>query len=547
MNVINIYNNIINVYEKNGLKRKDLTDEILFFISLKILNDRNNNINLDDLDNLKRNVLNKTILAKYFDVTSILKIESKNIKHIIETVNNNVTYKDEEELFENITTLIDKIHSITNPKHAQFYTNQSMGRLTSELLLSKVNVNEINRQDEITIYESSSGTGNLIFSTINLMKEKGIDTSKIKVYANEYDSQVAFIFNLLLELKGIKNEIRIGDTLTNYFLNEDGDNFKKFDFVIGNPPFGLFYNQKELLNHSVFDIYKENNKTTISKSSDSLLVFLEIIRRSYTKSAAIIGSTSFNSFDKYYDLKNKKYSNSVLGNIIKEKQLEYVVDQDNSMFFNTDIKSTILKLSNDNEVLNYVDVKKSKLTVVSKNQIRSSKIKKEYSNTNIKEIINNPKKIKYTDSTDVKKFMKESYEFDKRNIEEELNSISLNILGLKFKQNILLKSLSMDSEYFNCLCKHISLKTNTSIEEIEGFLFYNSNKEEVIRTLKETLLKNCEGEKIEINFNTEKDCYIVKVNDLEREIISPIAITDKEREIISTAVLSKPKMSYIFE
>ena len=71
------------------------------------------------------------------------------------------------------------------------------------------------------------------------------------------------------------------------------------------------------LNNKFFDLYKVKNKTTISKSSDSLFVFLEIIRRSYKVSASIIGSTSFLSFEKYYDDNTNTFKNSVLGNIIK--------------------------------------------------------------------------------------------------------------------------------------------------------------------------------------------------------------------------------------
>lgn len=547
MNIQNIYNNIISVYERSGLKRKDLTDEILFFVSLKILNDKKNNIDFNKIGELKTQIIEKTILGNYFDINSILKIENEKIKYILETVEKNIIYNSDEELFENVSSLIDKIHSISNPKHAQFYTNKSMAKLTSELLLSNINIEEINKQEEISIYESSSGTGNLIFSAIDCMKEKGINISKLKVYANEYDSQVAFIFNLLLELKGIKNEIRIGDTLTNYFLNEEGNDFKKFDFVIGNPPFGLTYNQNEILNHSVFDLYKDKNKTTISKASDSLLVFLEIIRRSYTKSAAIIGSSVFNSFDKYFNLNDKEYSNSVLGNIVKEKQLEYVIDQDNSMFFNTDIKSTILKLSNNNEIINYVDISKSKLTISSSGQPKGSKIKKVYSEENIKKIINNPKKIKYNKNTDIKTEMNSSYEFDKDRIEQIVKGLSLNLLGIKLKQTLMLKSIENDYNYFECLFNHISNKTGVDSKDIKSFLTGNSNREEVIRYFKNKLSSISGVEFVEVEFNNSKDLYTIKVNDIVKEVFSPIAITDKEKEIIYIATLSKPKVTYVFE
>lgn len=528
MNIKNIHSSIIEIFDKSGFKKKDISNEIIFLVALKVITNKKG-LDINDISNLKNIVLNDTNLSKYFDIDSIFKLNDIELKIIIDTLNKNVIYLNDEELFNNFSTLIDQIHSISNPKHAQFYTNKSMANLVSELLLKDVNIDELNTQDEISIYEPASGTGNLIFTLLDVIKNKGINLDKIKVYANEFDSQVAFIFEFLLSLKNIKNEIKIGNTLTNYFL--ENNELKKFDFVISNPPFGLPYDQDELSNHKIYDSYKVKNKLKISPASDSLLVFLEIIRKSYSKAAIVIGSNSINQFNKYFDTNTKEYNNSVLGNIIKDKQLNFIIEQPDSMFFNTNISSVILKLSNNNETFNYINIKTEKQYINATKQPRNSKIKKEYSDENISNILNNKNPFEYNNNSKINELYENCYKVDDSAISDFINSCSSGLLGLKIATDLRLISL-LNKNFLNPFYNHISDKLNIDKEYLISF--FENNYELSVPFIEKNIsyLKNI------LNYNIKNKLdisMILNINNKEYKINSYIIKDELDRNIIKEA------------
>ena len=539
MNITKIYNSILPTYDKSGYNNKNLSTELLFF-SVVIIN----KIDINDTRNFKDNILKHSKLFNFFDVDFILsKLNEEELKFILKVFAENIDTTNKEELFKNVSSLIDEIHSLFNPKHGQFYTNDSMSKLTSELLLSKVSkeqINEINKQEEISLYECSIGCGNLIFSLIESMEKKGFDINKIKVYGNEIDNEMCCIAKTLLDLKGIKNEIRKGDTLSNYFLNETGDDFKKFDFVIGNPPFGLSYNQELIINNKFFDLYKVKNKTTISKSSDSLFVFLEIIRSSYKVSASIIGSTSFLSFEKYYDDNTNTFKNSVLGNIIKEKQLETIVFQSGDMFYNTNIRSVILKLSNNNDKFNYIDTDVQNLVSKTTTKKRNSKISNVYSEDNIQNILNHSDYNPYNENTNIKEKCNLVLKSTKDKIFEIFDSIdNKSLLLTRFKIKILSMTL-FDKNIIDEFCENVYLKIPKDLDyginekEIKAFLFESNNKEQVIEYIKDKL-KDCG----ETHITFDKERFLCECNSIKYEYISPFWTNEKEKMILDIALNSQ--------
>jgi len=383
MNIKNLHNSIIHLYSKSGRKSKEIRRELIAFICIKAISIINNTA-------LTTDSFSKILSSIPFD-----EINVPNVQVIVTALNNHVTFKNNNELFNRISMLIDDISKIYNPKYGQHYTNQSMANLSANLLLKDVNVFELNKREEITIYEPSAGTGNLIFPLVDLLIEKGISKDKIKIYANEFDDEVAFILQMLLMIKGIRHEIKVGDTLVNYFIDEQ-NNLKKFDFVVSNPPFGVGFKADELKEHDLYSNYIVKNKLQIAKASNSLFVFMEIIRNSYTVSALVIGNDC--SFEKSY--KNGAYQNSVLGNIVKDAQLDTLIMQPSSMFVNTDITTNIMLLSNNNSELAFIDVDTSYM--YEKNMYSVSKMKNGYSQKNIDDITEYAKsdnKVEYNKTT----------------------------------------------------------------------------------------------------------------------------------------------------
>ena len=130
MNITKIYNSILPTYDKSGYNNKNLSTELLFF-SVVIIN----KIDINDTRNFKDNILKHSKLFNFFDVDFILsKLNEEELKFILKVFAENIDTTNKEELFKNVSSLIDEIHSLFNPKHGQFYTNDSMSKLTSELL-----------------------------------------------------------------------------------------------------------------------------------------------------------------------------------------------------------------------------------------------------------------------------------------------------------------------------------------------------------------------------------------------------------------------------
>lgn len=515
MNIKNLHDSIIDLYSKNGLKKKNIRRELIAFISIKVLSD------------ISKMLLTEETFKQLLGKISLDNINIPNVDEIVFALNKHILFSNKEELFNSITTMIDDISKIYNPQHGQHYTNQSMALLSANLLLKDVSIEEINKKEEITIYEPSIGSGNLIFPLVDLLVARGIKKEKIKIYANEFDDEVALVAKLLLEIKDLKYEIKIGDTLVNYFTDKQGD-LKKFDFVVSNPPFGVKFNPNKLKEHKIYSNYLVKEKLQIGKSSNSLPVFVEIIRNSFNIAGLIINNDC--SFDKHF--KNGTYTNSVLGNIINNRQLNTLVMQPKNMFVNTDITTNIMLLSNNNKEVSFVDTDARYLYI--KNMYSISKMKNGYSKENIFKIlerIKNEDGIKYNNTVllDAKKLQESFLNQHKETIsiiEKIKNDFEYSLDMLTMQLTILNLAVSHEG-VFNKICiKHGFKDSNEVTKLIDG-------KDAIsINTFIESIKKEYSLKEVTFMGLSRYDKYKFLINDCTLELEN-ILNTKKTSKILS--------------
>ena len=136
----------------------------------------------------------------------------------------------EDELGHGYEYLIGKFDSDDGHTAQQFYTNRTVAHLMAEML---------NPQPKESIYDPTCGSGGILISCIDHIKNRGQEWRNVKVYGQEIIPPTASICRMNLFLHGVKEfTVRTGDTLsTPTFLQHD--KLKTFDVVVANPPYSI--------------------------------------------------------------------------------------------------------------------------------------------------------------------------------------------------------------------------------------------------------------------------------------------------------------------
>lgn len=95
-------------------------------------------------------------------------------------------------------------------------------------------------QPRETICDPTAGSGGMLISTINKIKESGKDHRALKLYAQEINLTTSAICRMNLFLHEIEDfDVRRGDTLRQPAFKTSGGSLRQFDVTIANPPFSL--------------------------------------------------------------------------------------------------------------------------------------------------------------------------------------------------------------------------------------------------------------------------------------------------------------------
>ena len=181
----------------------------------------------------------QTGLSKLGDATSQTR-SVRDLIHLVQTLPTH-TRQDDEGLGYIYEDLISKFASSAGKKAGEFYTPHEVSELMSEIV-----ADHLRNQDEIRIYDPTSGSGSLLITIGEAVKRRMGNEDGIIYYAQELNQSTFNLTRMNLVMRGIKPSnlfVRNGDTLEEdwpYF--DDSDPSGTYDplyvdAVVSNPPY----------------------------------------------------------------------------------------------------------------------------------------------------------------------------------------------------------------------------------------------------------------------------------------------------------------------
>lgn len=182
----------------------------------------------------------QTGLSKLGDNTGSQTKAVRDLIHLIQTIPMS-TRQDYDVLGYIYEDLISKFASSAGKKAGEFYTPHEVSVLMADIV-----AHHLRSQDEIRIYDPTSGSGSLLITIGDAVKRRMGDEDGIAYYAQELNQSTYNLTRMNLVMRGIKPSnitVRNGDTLEEdwpYF--DDSDPSGTYDplyvdAVVSNPPY----------------------------------------------------------------------------------------------------------------------------------------------------------------------------------------------------------------------------------------------------------------------------------------------------------------------
>ena len=182
----------------------------------------------------------QTGLSKLGDNTGSQTKAVRDLIHLIQTIPMS-TRQDYDVLGYIYEDLISKFASNAGKKAGEFYTPHEVSVLMADIV-----AHHLRSQDEIRIYDPTSGSGSLLITIGDAVKRRMGDEDGIAYYAQELNQSTYNLTRMNLVMRGIKPSnitVRNGDTLEEdwpYF--DDSDPSGTYDplyvdAVVSNPPY----------------------------------------------------------------------------------------------------------------------------------------------------------------------------------------------------------------------------------------------------------------------------------------------------------------------
>lgn len=119
-------------------------------------------------------------------------------------------------------------------KYAEYFTPHSVAEIMAKVLVGDEDVRNVK------CYDPSAGSGSLLMSLAHAIGE-----DKCTIYSQDISQKSSTMLRLNLILNNLVHSISNiiqGNTLTNPE-HKDGNNLKKFDYIVSNPPFKLDFSE----------------------------------------------------------------------------------------------------------------------------------------------------------------------------------------------------------------------------------------------------------------------------------------------------------------
>lgn len=243
--------------------------------------------------------------------------------------------------------LIKDYNTNSGGTYAEYYTPHAVARIMADILIPKELQGKIKN---VTCYDPAAGSGTLLMNVAHAIGE-----TRCTIYAQDISQKSSNLLRLNLILNNlvhsIPNVIK-GNTIQHPY-HKDGNELKKFDYIVSNPPFKLDFSDfrdalDTVANKARFFAGIPKIKAKDKTRMEIYQLFIQHILFSLkeTGKAAIVLPTNFISANSGIDKKIRQY-------IVDNKLLAGVISMPSNIFATTGTNVSILFLdaSNDRDIV----------------------------------------------------------------------------------------------------------------------------------------------------------------------------------------------------
>lgn len=239
--------------------------------------------------------------------------------------------------------LVKDYNSNSGGKYAEYYTPHAVARIMAEILVPKDQQGQVKN---MTCYDPAAGSGTLLMNVAHVIGE-----SRCAIYTQDISQKSSNLLRLNLILNNLVHSIPNvvqGNTMLHPY-HKDGNELKKFDYIVSNPPFKLdFSDFRDDLDT------KANKKRFFSgipkikpKDKDKMEIyqlFLQHIISSLKENgkAAVVVPTGFITAQSGIDKKIRQY-------LVDNKMLAGVVSMPSNIFATTGTNVSIIFIDKNNK------------------------------------------------------------------------------------------------------------------------------------------------------------------------------------------------------
>lgn len=235
--------------------------------------------------------------------------------------------------------LIKDYNSDSGGKYAEYYTPHAVSKIMATILAPQGDSN-------VSIFDPSAGSGTLLMNLAH-----AIGSENCTVYSQDISQKSSNLLRLNLVLNGLVHSIGNviqGNTMTDPY-HKDGQQLRKFDYIVSNPPFKLDFSDdlEKLEASSNKDRFFAGLPNVPKKAKDKMAIyplFIQHIMFSLSRKgkAAIVVPTGFITAQSGIEKRIRE-------KLVEEKMLAGVVSMPSNIFATTGTNVSILFLDKNND------------------------------------------------------------------------------------------------------------------------------------------------------------------------------------------------------
>ncbi len=239
--------------------------------------------------------------------------------------------------------LIKDYNKDSGGKYAEYYTPHAVAKIMAEILVPKEVQGKI---QNVSCYDPSSGSGTLLMNIAHAIGE-----SRCSIFSQDISQKSSSLLRLNLVLNNLVHSIQNiiqGNTLLHPY-HKDGNNLKKFNYIVSNPPFKMDFSdfRDELDTKENKERFFAGIPRISAKSKDKMAIYLLFIQHiifslNSKGKAAIVVPTGFITAQSGIEKKIRE-------KLVNKKMLAGVVSMPSNIFATTGTNVSILFIDKENK------------------------------------------------------------------------------------------------------------------------------------------------------------------------------------------------------